>query len=366
MAHDHAHDHGDGNSYYIEQLFTIAVCGAIGGVMVLMYVSGRVRFLFGANETQHMRVLLGGAGLVAIVLIRAVYVWVAVGQKKPALKAHDHAHDDCGHVHGDCGHDHAHEHHHHEHAHEHHHHDHAHEEGIKVAASPALTSLPLAASTVPALAHTHDHGHAHDHGHDHGHGHDHDHDHDHGWAPWRFMLLLLPVILFFLGLPNQGILKGADESNLNEEDKQALAKVDNDYGKGDKVKPLSFLDLERASMNVNARDDLEGRLINVTGQYFGTDPHRFTLQRFKINCCAADAIPLNAVIMINPEDQKKYELSPGQYQGKWVSVTGRVYFLRQPNGEYRTAILIHPTKDKDNSVADLVKVIPAESNPYAS
>ena len=29
------------------------------------------------------------------------------------------------------------------------------------------------------------------HGHDHGHG-----DHDHDWAPWRYVLLLVPIILF--------------------------------------------------------------------------------------------------------------------------------------------------------------------------
>src|SRR5262249_18283679 len=50
----------------------------------------------------------------------------------------------------------------------------------------------------------HDHGHAHDHDHDHGH----DHDHSHGWAPWRFVVLLLPVVLYFLNLPNEGFSSG--------------------------------------------------------------------------------------------------------------------------------------------------------------
>lgn len=34
--------------------------------------------------------------------------------------------------------------------------------------------------------------------------HDHDEaDHDHGWAPWRYVVILVPIILFLLGLPNE-------------------------------------------------------------------------------------------------------------------------------------------------------------------
>ena len=76
---------------------TIAICGALGGVMVMLYVTKRVNFLFGDNnEVQHIRVLLGGAGLLAVVLIRAIYVWFAAGQ----AKTHAHDHSDCGHSHG--------------------------------------------------------------------------------------------------------------------------------------------------------------------------------------------------------------------------------------------------------------------------
>ena len=58
MAHDHSHQHGDANSYYLEQLFTVAVCGSIGAVMVMLYATGRIRHLLVAD--QHMGVLLGG------------------------------------------------------------------------------------------------------------------------------------------------------------------------------------------------------------------------------------------------------------------------------------------------------------------
>src|SRR5436305_831344 len=54
---------------------------------------------------------------------------------------------------------------------------------------------------------SHPHEHTHDHDHDRaGHSqHDHDaSDHDYGWAPLRYVLLLVPIILFLLGLPNKG------------------------------------------------------------------------------------------------------------------------------------------------------------------
>ena len=35
MAHDH-HHHESANAYYVEQLFNIALCGALGGIMVLI------------------------------------------------------------------------------------------------------------------------------------------------------------------------------------------------------------------------------------------------------------------------------------------------------------------------------------------
>lgn len=353
MAHDHAHDHGDSNSYYLEQIFTIAVCGAIGAVMVMMCVAlgdsqKRVSFLFGDNQTQHMRVLFGGLGLLALALVRGIYVWFAVGPKPTEAHAHthdhnhDHDHDACGHSHHACDHDH-HDHHEHEHSHEH-------EHGVKTAAPTALTSLPLTAT--PSLApagHSHDHDHSHDHGHSHGH----DHDHDHGWAPWRFMLLLLPVILFFLGLPNNGI--AGREVQFSAEDQKALTKIGNTAGKGTEVTLLTFNDLEKASRSLVDREDLEGKLVQVDGQYRGSDPAHFTLVRYKINCCAADALPLNAVISINGPDQEKYKVDPAAYSGKWVKVTGRVFFLPQAKGEYLPVVIIYPSEQ--NPVSKIVEVM---------
>ena len=76
--------------------------------------------------------------------------------------------------------------------------------------------------------HGHEHSHAHDEkceheshkGHDHAHQHGHEHSHahppaavhetpgeaevhDHGWAPWKYAVLFIPVVMYFLNLPSE-------------------------------------------------------------------------------------------------------------------------------------------------------------------
>src|SRR6202023_2261276 len=92
--------------------------------------------------------------------IRAGLLWTSVGARHP-----NHVHD---------AHDHEHVH---DHGHEHHHH-----EG-------------------PCPEPAHEHAHQDDHP---GQAHSHDHDHDHDWAPWRYVVLLVPIMLFLIGLPNKG------------------------------------------------------------------------------------------------------------------------------------------------------------------
>jgi hypothetical protein len=352
MSHDH-HHHESANAYYVEQLFNIALCGALGGIMVLMYFNGMVVYLFGNNKVQFERVLLGGVGLLAVVLVRAVYVWFAAGAKQPAPHHHhDHDHGDCGH--GDCGHEH-----------HHHHHHHAREEGIKAAPSPALTGLPLAPAAGPALvSHTHDHGHDHGHDHHHDHSHGHDHDHDHGWSPWRFLLLVLPVVLFFLGLPSRPV-SGFAAVDVDEGMVKDLQNLGGGQGKGDGVQELTFRQLEQMALSRDAREGMKGETIRVTGKYVGNDAARFTLQRVKVNCCAADGVPVNAIITIAPEAQKKFQLDPAQYQNKWVTVTGRLFFLYlRAKNEYLTTVVLFP--DESTPLSKLVEVVPQPANPYVN
>jgi hypothetical protein len=313
MGHNHDHSY-DGSTYYVEQLCTIGICGAIGVVTILLYTQGLLGLMLARG--LHWMVLAGGISLLGLVAIRAVAVWFSVG--KPAT-AHDHEHG------AGCDHDH-------EHA-----HDHPHEHG-------------------PGCDHDHHHEHEHVHaaaapGAD-------DHGHEHGWGPWRYAVLLLPVVLFCLDLPNEGFSSTFDKSQVPI-DADTMPEVPD---KGVPIVELDFKELQSAAYNPEQRQGYEGRTIQIRGQLSpsGNDS-RFKLVRFKINCCAADAIPLNAVILIDPASKER--LQTAEMQGKWVLVTGQIQFLkRSDRDEYVTVIFVRPTKE--HPLSELVKVVPPDNNPY--
>jgi uncharacterized repeat protein (TIGR03943 family) len=300
MAHDHSH--GDRNAYYLNQLFTIAVCGALGGVAVMLWWNGTLKLLL--HPKFFLWVLLGGITLLMLVVLRAVAVWRSVDELA-AVPDHTHDHDYCGH-----GHD----------------HDHGH------------------------CHHDHDHDHAHDHGHDHG--------HEHGWAPWRYVVLLLPVVLYFLNLPNQGFSADAGGIDLSELSLNGQASVSS---RGQVT--VGFVELQQASLTPESREYYEGKTVTLTGQYKGHDSKRFTLVRYKIACCAADAVPLNAVIMVNDKSSEKVD--PDTYRDKWVQVTGRIRFFQKPGSdEFITGLILYPTEDEP--ISKVVKIIPPPSTPWVN
>jgi len=93
-GHDHPHDN-TASEYYLEQLLTILVCGAIGVTAILMYHFDRLNYLL--VPQFHPWVLGGGVVLVVVTAIRAASLWVSVGTPDQGA----------GHVHGpDCDHDH--------------------------------------------------------------------------------------------------------------------------------------------------------------------------------------------------------------------------------------------------------------------
>ena len=93
MGHDHGHSHGhNDNDYYLEQLFTVGVCGALGTVGFLLWQRGvlsKTKML--ADYLQWTVVAGSVAILLALVVVRAIALWREVGE--PAKKtAHDHDH----------------------------------------------------------------------------------------------------------------------------------------------------------------------------------------------------------------------------------------------------------------------------------
>jgi uncharacterized repeat protein (TIGR03943 family) len=295
MAHDHSH--GDRSAYYLNQLFTIAVCGALGAVAVLLWSGGKLSLML--HPKFFSWVLFGGLTLLALVFIRAVAVWRSVDEPQ-----HTHDHEHCGHDHVAC-----------------------------------------------------DHEHEHGHSHDHDHGHDHDPEHDHGWAPWRYVVLLLPVVLYFLNLPNQGFTADAGGDPLQGMTLNAPTTLREKGALGE----VGFAELQQASLTESTREYYEGKTIALTGQYAEYDSKRFTLRRYKMACCAADAVPLNAVIMVDPKSEAK--IDPDKFRNQWVRVKGLVHFFQKPGGnEFVTALVLYPSKEKP--LGEFIEVIPPPTNPF--
>ena len=85
--------------------------------------------------------------------------------------------------------------------------------------------------------------------------------------------------------------------------------------------------------------------------------------RFKIACCAADAVQLNAVIMVDSVSGDA--IDPDTYRNKWVEVKGRVHFFQRPGtNEYITALILYPTKEEP--LAQLAKIIPPPATPWVN
>jgi hypothetical protein len=308
----HVHDEADSN-YYTEQLCTIGICGALGGIAIMLYARGMLAWLL--VPWLHWTVLAGGIALLALTAVRAAVVWVSAGKPRP--HTHDHDHEHCCHDH-DHGHEHDHAHDH-SHGHDHmHDHDHSHEHGDCGHVHAAGAPLPVA--TV-------------DNGHDHG--------HEHGWGPWRYAVLLLPVMLYFLNLPSEGF------SNLHAStvDPTGL-KFDTNAGEDLGIE-LSFKELEGVAATPEQRAYYSGKIVKLVGQFVPSSygDRVFSLVRMKMNCCAADAIPLQATIMVDP---KSKEVPNGaDLRMRWVRVKGQLSFHAVQSGnrqEWRTVLLVRPTE----------------------
>lgn len=121
-----------------------------------------------------------------------------------------------------------------------------------------------------------------------------------------------------------------------------------------------------AALSPEQREMYSGKTIRLVGKFVGNDEKRFSLSRYQIKCCAADAVPLNAVIMVDPKSKDK--LKPNDYRNKWVEVKGQLQFLTRPapsdasQKEYIPAVIIYPKPDKP--LKELVKVVPPDPNPY--
>jgi hypothetical protein len=319
MGHEHHHEHND--SYYQEQLCTIAICGAFAGAAIVLYY-WRQNILaimgFGGTSLFSSFIVWSGFALLVLVVLRAISLWRAAGRAAPAAAcAHVHTHE-----HGEHGHDHDHERCDHDHA-----HDHVHVHGAATCSS----------------------------------------GHDHGPAPWRYVVLLVPIALFLLGLPNTPPKAKASDVKLEQADPQsapalvavaslgplplqqlALAVATADPP----AKGMDFKALESAAQDDFLRKEWQGQMVKVVGQFahHPRSANQFSIVRFRVQCCAADAIQYEIPALCR-------EGLTGIPPRHWVEVTGRVEFrqLRRP-GEFTTVLIVPHRKN--------IALTNPDPNPY--
>jgi hypothetical protein len=239
-AHGHAHAHGAAD-YYLEQLLTIFVCGAFGVVAVLMYYNQMLDILL--VDAFHPWVLGGGIALLVLTAVRGVALWKAAGA---------HAHHGHGHGHA---------------------HEHEHEHGPEC---------------------DHDHAHGHDSPGVHHHHHAPGDDHSHGNIFWRVVVLAFPLLIFCLGLPNKGFSNDWLARQVGQDKELEIS--DDVKAKGGDVLVFNFDELNASAHDAAKRQQYQGRTIRVKGQLKSIGSNSYTLFKLKMNCCAADTIPLKAQI----------------------------------------------------------------------
>jgi hypothetical protein len=298
MGHDHGHDHSHGSNYYLDQLCTIAACGALGGVSIMMYFDGRLKYIL--TPFFFVPVLVGGIALAAMAVVRAITLWREAGSVPQDGHIHDghhHHHDEGQHHHHEHNHDH--EHHHHEHDHDHHHHDH-------------------------------------------GHDHSHDHGHDHSWTPARYAVLMLPIVLYFLNMPNSTFSAEAYGRMMSSTQTEGgTAAIANKEGL-----VLGFKELTNAAHDKVTRTALEGQTGHLTGMYQPAKDNdkQFTLFRVKMSCCAADAVPVGVVIVC--------EENITLFQPRdWVEVEGQIQFHKLRGQEKWVPVLYLKSANQVKSTA---------------
>ncbi|MBY0585853.1 hypothetical protein K2X85_01690 [bacterium] len=168
--------------------------------------------------------------------------------------------------------------------------------------------------------HHHDHEHA---GDDHGHDHD---EHTHAPSLWRLIILALPIMIIFMGVPPSQLSAQGLTNKLSAKDLKALADLGNASmppgfePKGDVV-DADWKVLVAAADDPFKRERWQAQAVRIAGQAVPDRgfADRYRLMRVKITCCAADAVPLSITVLGKPNDAWK--------PAEWIEVTGAVNFV---------------------------------------
>ncbi len=278
MAHEHSHGEGT-TSFFVEQLVSVATCGLVAATAILLYKGGDLSKILVLDFGPW--VLGGGILLVLLVFFRMVGILLTANAASTPGDVHDH-------------------------------HNHSHgADGV--------------CETEKAPTHAHSHEHSHDHAHSHGttelpmvEAPDAHEGHDHAAGSWRYVILLIPFLLFCLDLPKKGFSAEWVDRNLQ---KQELENISRPQGSGGDAIQLRFNELARAAIFPDSRKRFDGKRGVLRGQYRRINDKEFTLYKIDMTCCQADAVPIKARIMCEETIQQPWK------DGEWVEVEGVIQFV---------------------------------------
>lgn len=303
-----AHHHHHDDTYFLDQICMAAMSGAFGIICLSLYFV-RQDMLFRLLAAHfHPFVLASGFALVGIAIVQSGRLWTMARLHKTRA---------CGGVHQQ-------------------------ESGEN---------------------HTHsifEHVHSHDHG---GHG--------TGWAPWRYVVLLAPIFLYMLGLPNKGPsidIHAIPEMDTSHELRGEFCYITSLTGVGanalaafgvvtarhaadaaaDEMEKVSVKQLIDMAPGRADREYYHDKMIRVRGQYAPRSKRYFELVRFRVNCCPGDAIQIGVPVIARDD------IALGT-KNIWVEVIGRVQFW-QANGAFTTVVVV--------SNRNQVRPCDPELNPY--
>jgi hypothetical protein len=180
--------------------------------------------------------------------------------------------------------------------------------------------------------------------------------HNRRWAPWQYVILIIPVVLYFLELPqdsprmhtNAATRLNRDEdarpSPPNAKQQLAIAHLAGSvivpaFKKSRRPYRLALSELQAIARAPDSRDDWDGQKVVVEGQlrHLPSSDREFVLFRLQANC-GADGVTPQAFI-IAPE--------PLQFQDmEWVEVEGELSFRKLSNRDSWAPVIRVESLDK--------------------